>query len=95
MILFYPLPIYLPSLPVVRTEAVLNNGGNFAPIALLGVDPKKEAKVIDIERFLSVKLDALNTDSENEYSVILGEECARRLNLLAGDSVKVDFVKCP
>ena len=75
--------------PVVRTEAVLNNGGNFAPIALLGVDPKKEAKVIDIERFLSVKLDALNTDSENEYSVILGEECARRLNLLAGDSVKV------
>ena len=55
----------------------------------MGVDPKKEAKVIDIERFLSVKLDALNTDSENEYSVILGEECARRLNLLAGDSVKV------
>ena len=75
--------------PVVRTEAVLNNGGNFAPIALLGVDPKKEAKVIDIERFLSVKLDALNTDSENEYGVILGEECARRLNLLTGDSVKV------
>lgn len=75
--------------PVVRTEAVLNNGGNFAPIALLGVDPKKEPKVIDIERFLSVKLDALNTDSENEYGVILGEECSRRLNLLAGDSVKV------
>ncbi|WP_281758195.1 lipoprotein-releasing ABC transporter permease subunit [Succinatimonas hippei] len=75
--------------PVVRTEAVLNNGGNFAPIALLGVDPKKEPKVIDIERFLSVKLDALNTDSENEYGVILGEECARWLNLLAGDSVKV------
>ena len=75
--------------PAVRTEAVLNNGGNFAPIALLGVDPKKEPKVIDIERFLSVKLDALSTDSENEYGVILGEECARRLNLLAGDSVKV------
>lgn len=74
--------------PVIRTEAVLNNAGNFAPIALLGVDVKKEAEVIAIERFLSVKLEALNTNS-GEYGVILGEECAKRLNVAAGDNVKV------
>ena len=82
-------PDILAVAPVIRTEAVLNNGGNFSPVALLGVDAKKEANVIDIERFLSVKLDALNTGNENEYGVILGAECARRLNVSAGDSVKV------
>ena len=82
-------PDILAVAPVIRTEAVLNNGGNFSPVALLGVDAKKEANVIDIERFLSVKLDALNTGNENEYGVILGAECARRLNVSVGDNVKV------
>ena len=31
----------------------------------------------------------MNTGNENEYGVILGAECARRLNVSAGDSVKV------
>lgn len=76
--------------PVVKSEAVLSHAGNFAPVALLGVDTALESQVIDIERFLSVKLDALHKiNAAGEYNVILGAECARRLGVKPGDSVKI------
>ena len=87
-------PAILALAPVIKSEAILTHGGNFAPIELLGIDPQQESQVIDIKRFINVPLDTL-TQTEihpQSFNVILGAVCAKRLNVTIGDNLDLIYV---
>ena len=73
---------------VVSLEGVFSKNQDFAPAALIGIDIEKEIKVIDFERFMSCKANAL-AQNEDEYPVILGNGILKKLNLKIGDSVEL------
>ncbi len=75
--------------PTVTLEGVFSAQNDFAPAALIGIDPVLELKVVDIQRFMNVKAEILN-DLKTENPIILGAGILKKLKLKIGD--KVDLI---
>ncbi len=72
--------------PTVTLEGVFSKNQNFAPSAIVGIDPKLEKNVIDLERFMSCSVDNLNVNDDT-FPIIIGNSILKKLNLQIGDFV--------
>ena len=54
--------------PVVESNAVLSANRAFAPLLLLGIDPKTEREVVSIQRFTNVNFDCLDAQAYPDLS---------------------------
>ena len=66
--------------PVITLNGAFNEGTQFVPAMVLGIDPVKEKDVIALERFMDCKTEALNSNDDNN-NVILGYGIAKKLGL--------------
>ena len=57
-------PHILATAPAIEQRAILSANRAFAPLMIAGIDPDKERKVIEIQRFVSTDLECLSPDYE-------------------------------
>lgn len=79
-------PGIIAAAPTVTLEGVFSKNQSFAPSALIGIDPKLEKNVVNLERFMSCSVDKLNIDDDN-FPLIIGNGILKKLNLHIGDLV--------
>lgn len=79
-------PGIIAAAPTVTLEGVFSKNQSFAPSALIGIDPKLEKNVVNLERFMSCSVDNLNIDDDN-FPLIIGNGILKKLNLHIGDLV--------
>lgn len=84
-------PGIVAAAPTVSLEGVFSKNQNFAPSAIVGIDPILERQVVDLERFMSVKVDVLN-DHSDIYPLIIGNGILKKLNLHVGDMVDLTTI---
>ncbi len=75
--------------PAVEIPAIISNYKDFVPIQVIGIDPIKEKKIINIDKFLSNSLDSLNKkeNKDDAVNIILGLSSAKKLNVKVGDTL--------
>ncbi len=77
--------------PVISINGAFSSGTNFAPAMVMGIDPKKEVKVIALENFMDCSVSVLDSQKET-HNVILGNGIAKKLNLKAGDEINLSAI---
>ncbi|MDY5722211.1 MAG: FtsX-like permease family protein [Succinivibrio sp.] len=77
--------------PVITLNGAFNEGTQFVPAMVLGIDPVKEKVVIALERFMDCKTEALNSNDDNN-NVILGYGIAKKLGLKKGSTINLSSV---
>ncbi len=82
--------------PYLANQVMLKNGHHVEGVLLWGIDPVKEARVTELNKHMKVgKLSSLNAPPQypdnplRGRSIILGAEVARKLGVLAGDTITV------
>ncbi len=78
------LPHVVASSPFVNGQALIRQKDQVTGVILRGIDPERERRVTDIERYLEQGTLPLKKDS-----VLIGRELAWRLNLKLGDSISL------
>jgi lipoprotein-releasing system permease protein len=78
------LPHVVASSPFVNGQALVRQKEQVTGVILRGIDPERERRVTDIERYLESGTLPLKKDS-----VLIGRELAWRLNLKLGDSISL------
>ena len=78
------LPHVVASSPFVNGQALIRQKDQVTGVILRGIDPERERRVTDIERYLEQGTLPLKKDS-----VLIGRELAWRLNLMLGDTISL------
>lgn len=79
------VPGIVNTAPFVNGEALLTFGPQVAPVLLNGILPEEEKKITAISE--KVVLGKLSDLMPGKFTIILGEELAKRLNVSVGDKV--------
>ncbi|HSR36611.1 MAG TPA: lipoprotein-releasing ABC transporter permease subunit [Desulfurivibrionaceae bacterium] len=76
--------------PYIYAQAMLTGGAGGTGIVLRGLDPSSAAKVLDINRYMTVgTIDTLAEADQGVPGIILGKELANQLQVTVGDRVKL------
>lgn len=78
------LPHVISSAPFVNGQALIRHRDQVIGVILRGIDPEREKKVTNIEKYLQE-----GTLSLEEASVLIGRELAWRLGLKPGDTISL------
>ncbi len=80
-------PSITASAPFVTGEVLLNYGGSTQPSLLFGILPNDEKKVSQVAN--KMVMGQLTNLKAGEFSIVLGEDLAARLNAKIGDKITV------
>ena len=78
------LPHVISSAPFVNGQALIRHKDQVIGVIFRGIDPEKEKKVTDIEKYLQEGAFSLERDT-----VLIGKELAWRLSLKPGDTISL------
>src|SRR3989338_972972 len=78
------LPHVISSAPFVNGQALIRHKDQVIGVIFRGIDPEREKKVTDIEKYLQEGVFSLEKDS-----VLIGKELAWRLGLKPGDTISL------
>ena len=78
------LPHVISSAPFVNGQALIRHKDQVIGVIFRGIDPEREKKVTDIEKYLQEGVFSLEKDS-----VLIGKELAWRLGLKPGDEISL------
>ncbi len=85
--------------PFISGKAGISAGGAADGIVVMGIDPRRSAKVIDVQNFIvagTMDLRTFAMDSgRTEHGIVLGDWLARRLGAIPGDKVTLMALSSP
>lgn len=85
--------------PFISGKAGISAGGVADGIVVIGIDPRRSSKVIDVQNFLvagNMDLRTFSMDSgRTEHGIVLGDWLARRLGVVPGDKVTLMALSSP
>lgn len=81
------IPVVTAVAPLITGQVLLTHAGSVQPVMLNGILPAEEKRISQLsEKMIQGKLSNLTT---SHFGIILGEDLANRLNVMAGDKVTV------
>jgi lipoprotein-releasing system permease protein len=92
-------PRVVAASPFISGKAGISAGGAADGIVVMGIDPRRSSKVIDVQNFLvagTMDLRTFSMDSgRTEHGIVLGDWLARRLGVIPGDKVTLMALSSP
>jgi lipoprotein-releasing system permease protein len=92
-------PRIVAASPFISGKVGISAGGGADGIVVMGIDPVRSAKVIDVANFITagkMDLSLFPLDSgRSEHGIVLGDWLARRLGVLPGDRVTLMALTSP